>query len=198
MTCRECWEDPCECEPEPLEDFENGYCTELAPRWPEPRDWSERANAHPFCTRIWLDAMYKAGSAFEDLMMRNSPVMMRLGESVRPFVDAGSPLARLLPERPSATLSEQVNRGLQNVGFDEMANYSFRPASYLTLRPPIVVSPVEYAELERELRGVRTTPAEDALFRPSYDLRNEHWATNSWGGNRATRRARKAMKRARR
>lgn len=195
MICRECWDDPCTCEPEPLEDFENGYCTELAPRWPTPSDWHERANADPFCERIWFKAMSDAGSRLEALLMRSSPVMARLGESARPFVEAGSPLSTLLPEAPRESVLQQVMRGLeagalkplyrstphptlQRVVFDEMANYSPRM---------VTLHPAQYAYLAGNTWPVKWVAADELVA--LYPEKPK--------GNRATRRARAKMQRRR-
>lgn len=76
--CDEC--DPygdssiCICVHPPLEDFENGYSTELTT---DLRPWFERANANPLNTTLFLRTKYSGPSdRVECIAMRENPMMM--------------------------------------------------------------------------------------------------------------------------
>lgn len=68
-----------ETKPEPVEDFDNGYDTELTGwGWPQfTLDWRDRANMRVLTTRDMM-RRYSAPSRLEELATRANPFMRRI------------------------------------------------------------------------------------------------------------------------
>jgi hypothetical protein len=94
--CRECYDDPCTCEPEPLQDFENGYVNELAPAYAGWMDWRDRANMRVLTWRDLVRLRYDTDHEFE-----------RIGQKLMDISMRSSPLIAMLDKGAIATYSNQ-------------------------------------------------------------------------------------------
>jgi hypothetical protein len=110
LTCRECWDDPCTCEPAPLEDFQNGYDCELAEE--SPRMWCERANAHGLTLALFFRTVFPDDCPGMpdlgwNLLMRRSPIMEQLERKTKAARELAEFAVRHVGPVPQPTRKER-------------------------------------------------------------------------------------------